>query len=73
MNDWPDFRRLDWSDLLPRLLLYAEGRIRRLSWPRGRLQAQDFVQQAIERALSGERSYDQKKHSMKIYARLSLV
>jgi DNA-directed RNA polymerase specialized sigma24 family protein len=60
MNDWPDFRR-QLSDLYPRLLLYAEGRIRRLSWPRGKPQAQDFAQQAIEKALSGKRTYDRKK------------
>jgi len=61
MDDWPDLTRVDWIDLYPRLLLNAEGRIRRLWWSRGRPQGQDFVQRAILKALSGERTYDRKK------------
>jgi DNA-directed RNA polymerase specialized sigma24 family protein len=61
MDDWPDFKGVDWSDQYPRLLLYAEGRLRRLHWPRGRPQCQDFVQRAIEKALSGERKFDSGK------------
>jgi DNA-directed RNA polymerase specialized sigma24 family protein len=61
MDDWPDFKGVDWSDQYPRLLLYAEGRLRRLQWPRGRPQSQDFVQRAIEKALSGERKFDSGK------------
>jgi DNA-directed RNA polymerase specialized sigma24 family protein len=61
MDDWPDFRSVNWSDLYPRLLLYAVGRLRRLLSSRVRPQCQDFVQRAIEKALSGERSYDRGK------------
>jgi len=61
MDDWPDLTRVDWIDLYPRLLLNAEGRIRRLWWSRGRPQGQDFVQRAILKALSGERTYDRQK------------
>jgi len=61
MDDWPDLSRVDWFDLYPRLLLNAKGRIRRLWWPRDKPQAQDFVQRAILKALSGDRTYDRKK------------
>ena len=62
MDDgWPDLRRVDWPDQYPRLLLMAEGRIRRLAWPRGKPQARDFVQRAILKALSGQRTYHSKK------------
>jgi len=61
MDDWPDFRNVNWPDLYPRLLLYAVGRLRRLLWSRARPQCQDFVQRAIEKALSKERSYDRRK------------
>jgi hypothetical protein len=61
MDDWPDFRDANWSDLYPRLLLYAVGRLGGLLWSRARPQYQDFVQRAIEKALSGERSYDRRK------------
>lgn len=61
MDDWPDFRKVDWSNLYPRLLLYAEGRLRRLQWPRGRPQSHDFVQHAIEKALSKARTFDNGK------------
>jgi RNA polymerase sigma factor (sigma-70 family) len=65
MDDWPDFRWIDWEDLYPRLLLATEGRLRRIWW-RGRplpsasrgLQAEDFVQQAIESALTRRRTWD---------------
>jgi hypothetical protein len=62
MDDgWPDLTRVDWPDEYPRLLLMAEGRIRRLAWPRGKPQARDFVQRAILKALSGQRTYNSKK------------
>jgi DNA-directed RNA polymerase specialized sigma24 family protein len=64
-EDWPDFGEVDWDDHYPRLLLVAIGKLRRVRW-RGQacatapmaLQAEDFVQMAIQEALSGERQYD---------------
>jgi RNA polymerase sigma factor (sigma-70 family) len=61
MDDWPDFRFVNWAEEYPKLLLFAAGRLRRLHWPRGRPQPHDFVQRAIEKALSGNRTYDRKK------------
>jgi hypothetical protein len=61
MDDWPDFKSVDWSDLYPRLLLYTEGRLRRLRWPRGRPSSQDFLQHAVEKALRRERTFDSGK------------
>lgn len=52
----------DWEDLLPRLLLYTEQRLSRLSWggtedlfESSSSLAQDIVMQSIEQALSGQR------------------
>lgn len=64
-REWPNFHDVDWEDLYPRLLLATKGRMNRLSWrghkansaPMG-LQAHDFIQAAIDKALSGKRSYD---------------
>lgn len=64
-SDWPDFAYVDWKDLYPRLLLATEGRLRRIPW-RGQFQASvpggfmaaDFVQQAIQKAKEGKRSWD---------------
>jgi RNA polymerase sigma factor (sigma-70 family) len=61
MDAWPDFRFVNWAEEYPKLLLFAAGRLRRLHWPRGRPQPHDFVQRAIEKALSGKRTYDRKK------------
>jgi hypothetical protein len=59
MDDWPDFRRVDWKDVYPRLLLATVGRLRRSRWRRaGEMHATDFVQTAIEKAMSRQRSWD---------------
>jgi hypothetical protein len=59
MDDWPDFERVDWKDVYPRLLLATVGRLRRLRWHRAcEMQATDFVQTAIEKAMSRQRSWD---------------
>ena len=59
MDDWPDFGRVNWKDVYPRLLLATVGRLRR---SRGRraceMHAADFVQTAIEKAMSRQRSWD---------------
>jgi hypothetical protein len=56
---------VDWNDIYPRLVLVAEGKLRRLRWGRGSipggLQSGDFVQQAIQKALSGQRKWDNTK------------
>ena len=59
MDDWPDFRRVDWKDVYPRLLLATVGRLRRSRWRRAcEMHATDFVQTAIEKAMSRQRSWD---------------
>ena len=59
MDDWPDFERVDWNDVYPRLLLATAGRLRRSRWRRGcEMHATDFVQTAIEKAMSRQRSWD---------------
>jgi hypothetical protein len=59
MDDWPDFGRIDWKDVYPRLLLATVGRLRRSGWgPACEMHATDFVQTAIEKAMSGQRSWD---------------
>jgi hypothetical protein len=59
MDDWPDFRRVDWKDVYPRLLLATAGRLRRSRWrPAREMHATDFVQTAIEKAMSRQRSWD---------------
>jgi hypothetical protein len=59
MDDWPDFGRVDWKDVYPRLLLATVGRLRRSRWRRAcEMQATDFVQTAIEKAMSRQRSWD---------------
>jgi hypothetical protein len=59
MDDWPDFGRVDWNDVYPRLLLATVGRLRRLRWHRAcEMHATDFVQTAIEKAISRQRSWD---------------
>jgi DNA-directed RNA polymerase specialized sigma24 family protein len=61
-------RRLEehpWEDTLPRLLYYADSKIRRLRWlgerngrpPRG-AEAGDIVHQAIEKVFDGRRRWD---------------
>jgi hypothetical protein len=59
MDDWPDFRRVDWEDVYPRLLLATVGRLRRSWWHRAcEMHATDFIQTAIEKAMSRQRSWD---------------
>jgi len=59
MDDWPDFRRVDWEDVYPRLLLATVGRLRRSRWHRAcEMHATDFIQTAIEKAMSRQRSWD---------------
>jgi len=59
MDDWPDFGRVDWKDVYPRLLLATVGRLRRSGWcPACEMHATDFVQTAIEKAMSRQRSWD---------------
>ncbi|MEL6963084.1 MAG: hypothetical protein AAFO01_10035 [Pseudomonadota bacterium] len=56
---WAD---VDWEDLVPRLLLLAMSRLSRMTWrgqrhamPPGAAEAQDFVNDAITKTLSGVR------------------
>jgi DNA-directed RNA polymerase specialized sigma24 family protein len=59
MDDWPDFGRIDWKDVYPRLLLATVARLRRSRWHRAcEMHANDFVQTAIEKAMSRQRSWD---------------
>ena len=59
MDDWPDFGRVNWKDVYPRLLLATVGRLRRSRWRRAcEMHATDFVQTAIEKAMSRQRSWD---------------
>jgi RNA polymerase sigma factor (sigma-70 family) len=61
-QDWPDFKHVDWTDLYPRLLLFTEGSLRRMRRHSFRpLVASDFVHAVIEKAISGERSWDPRK------------
>ena len=63
--DWGD---VNWSDLIPRLLLYAKGRADRCRWqgklagklPGGR-DLHDVVQTAIQKTLAGERNWNREK------------
>jgi hypothetical protein len=61
----------DWSDLVPRLTLFTEGRIRRRIWRGvrsgnipGGLEPKDIVYQAIEKTMSGQRLWDQEKNTL---------
>jgi hypothetical protein len=59
MDDWPDFRRVNWKDVYPRLLLATVARLRRSRWRREcEMHATDFVQTAIEKATSRQRSWN---------------
>jgi hypothetical protein len=59
MDDWPDFGRVDWKDVYPRLLLATGQRLRRLRGHRAcEMHATDFVQTAIEKAISRQRSWN---------------
>ena len=60
-----DWAQIDWNDLYPRLLLVAEGKLRRLTWrgakfgpiPGGQT-SHDFVQAAIEKTKGGVRAWN---------------
>ena len=59
MDNWPDFGQVDWKDVYPRLLLATVARLRRGRWsPVCEMHASDFVQTAIEKAMSRQRSWD---------------
>jgi DNA-directed RNA polymerase specialized sigma24 family protein len=62
---WAD---VDWQDLVPRLLLLALSRLSRMTWrgqrdavPPGAAEAQDFVNDAIAKTLSGVRVWSKDK------------
>jgi hypothetical protein len=63
MDDWPDFKSVtDLPDHYTRLLLAARGRLRRLWWGGvSQKQAADFVHDAFQKAMSGERSWDETR------------
>jgi hypothetical protein len=59
MDDWPDFERVDWRDVYPRLLLATARRLRRARWRQAcEVHATDLVQTAIEKAMSRQRSWN---------------
>jgi hypothetical protein len=65
---WGD---VDWEDLVPRLLLFALSRLSRMTWrgqrdavPPGAAEAQDFVNDAIVKTLSGVRVWSRDKCSL---------
>jgi DNA-directed RNA polymerase specialized sigma24 family protein len=65
---WAD---VDWEDLVPRLLLLALSRLSRMTWrgqrdavPPGAAEAQDFVNDAITKTLSGVRVWSRDKCSL---------
>jgi hypothetical protein len=62
MDDWPDFRRVDWEDVYPRLLLATVARLRRSRWHRAcEMHATDFIQTAIEKAMTRQRNWDRNR------------
>jgi len=57
-----DWQAQDWDDLVPRLLLLAVSRLRRMTWrgdrrgpPPGASEAEDFVHDAISKTIAGVR------------------
>ena len=59
MDDWPDFARVDWTDVYPRLLLATARRLRRSRWRQAcEIHATDLIQTAIEKAMSRQRSWN---------------
>jgi hypothetical protein len=57
-----DWQVQDWDDLVPRLLLLAVSRLRRMTWrgdrrgpPPGASEAEDFVNDAISKTIAGVR------------------
>lgn len=60
-----DWTRQDWDDLVPRLLLLAVSRLYRMTWrgrrgesPPGAAEAQDYVNDAIAKTISGVRLWN---------------
>lgn len=62
-DDWPDFKSVgDLPDHYARLLLAAQGRLRRLWWGgTSQKHAEDFVHDAFQKAISGERGWDRTR------------
>jgi DNA-directed RNA polymerase specialized sigma24 family protein len=63
MDDWPDFKSVvDLPDHYKRLLLAAQGRLRRSWWGgASQKQAADFVHDAFQKAMSGQRNWDRTR------------
>ncbi len=60
-----DWRAQNWEDLIPRLLLLAISRLRRMSWhgerrgaPPGAAEAEDFVNDAVSKTIAGVRIWN---------------
>lgn len=60
-----DWGKQDWDDLVPRLLLLAMSRLYRMTWrgrrgeaPPGATEAEDYVNDAISKTLSGVRTWN---------------
>jgi hypothetical protein len=60
-----DWKEQDWDDLVPRLLLLAVSRLYRMTWrgrrgesPPGAAEAQDYVNDAITKTISGVRIWN---------------
>ena len=60
-----DWRTQNWEDLIPRLLLLAISRLRRMSWhgerrgaPPGAAEAEDFVNDAVSKTIAGVRIWN---------------
>jgi DNA-directed RNA polymerase specialized sigma24 family protein len=60
-----DWQAQDWEDLVPRLLLLAMSRLRRMTWrgdrrgpPPGASEAEDFVNDAISKTIAGLRVWN---------------
>lgn len=60
-----DWRAQNWEDLIPRLLLLAISRLRRMSWhgerrgePPGAAEAGDFVNDAVSKTIAGIRIWN---------------
>lgn len=73
-----DWTAQDWDDLVPRLMLLAVSRLHRMSWrgragaaPPGATEAQDLVQDAISKTLSGVRVW--RPHNCTLFQHLAGV
>ena len=66
-------RDANWEELLPRLVAYAERRLRRAGWARGldhqpsAMEAQELVNKAIEKCLNGERLWSDDAPDLEIF------